>query len=246
MNGSEHASATAVSWRWPWKKLQLASRGVWGHVIVAGLLITGIPSLILAWLWTANVCGSLSGRTTWVAVVGTMALVVASGYAILMKYPVNIRKLRGYVTALAENQIPDHVALSEDEDDLAAIQRHMEAVVHMAEERLRLLEERHAAEIKDEQRRVMVESIETMCHHLGQPAATLNLCLFQLAKLNLPDEGNTLIQSCEKSMADMSDIFDQLRSLSEYATEPYLDDSTPARLLHLQPPLDSTTATSRL
>jgi len=65
----------------------------------------------------------------------------------IFKYPVSIVRLRSYLHSLAHDQLPDHVTLPHTEDDIAAIHGYLEYVVGMAAERLRLLEEKHAADL---------------------------------------------------------------------------------------------------
>ncbi len=204
-------------------------------MLVAGALITLTPAVTLGWLWFGEPREIYLTPVARSAIWGTLMLIVSLGYMLLLKYPVSIRRLRRATNELAKDRIPAQVELPHGEDDLEVIQHHMETIIHMAEARLSNLEQQHQAEIETERRRVMVESIGAMCHHLSQPATTLNVCMYQLKRMSMPEGGAPLLDLCETSMTEMIKMLDQLRKMAEYNTEPYLDeqDST-ARILQLQ------------
>ncbi|MEI6564026.1 MAG: hypothetical protein WCO42_06955 [bacterium] len=87
------------------------------------------------------------------------------GYTLLLKYPVSIVRLRRYLSTLADGGIPDVVTLPEDEDDLAAVQRHMERLVKLQEtlEILKDTEEAFEAMIR------LLEELRTLTRYASEP-----------------------------------------------------------------------------
>lgn len=204
------------------KSLSLSRRGAWGQVTVAAVLITILPVLILAWVLKSHLDGNV--LPSWVAwcIGGVVILIISLGYTLLFKYPVSIVRLRHYLSTIASGGIPDQISLSEDEDDLAAVQRYMERIVNMAEDRIMLIEKRHEVELEAERQRVMVESIGAMCHHVGQPATVISMCLYRLKNNPSAEEVSVILAECEAAFDSMVEILDQLRTTTQYASEPYL------------------------
>lgn len=209
------------------KTLSLRCRGAWGQVLVSATLITLLPLLILAWAWKCHLDGAtLPPEVSW-CIAAVLGMIIASGYILLLKYPVSIVRLRHYLSTLAHGGIPDQVILTEDEDDLAAVQRHMERIVKLAEDRIHMLECRHAVELEAERQRVMVESMGAMCHHLGQPATILGMCLFRLKNNPTPQETLEILKDTEEAFETLIRLMEELRTLTRYASEPYLPSSHP-------------------
>ncbi|MEI6168429.1 MAG: hypothetical protein WCS52_14700 [bacterium] len=204
------------------KSLSLSRRGAWGQVAVAAMLITVLPTLILAWAWKSHLDGTaLPPLAAW-CVGGIVFLVIILGYTLLFKYPVSIVRLRQYLSTIANGGIPGQVTLSQDEDDLAAVQHYMERIVTMAEDRIQMIEKRHEVELGAERQRVMIESLGAMCHHVGQPATVMSMCLYRLKNNPPPGEVPVILTECEAAFDSMTEILDQLRTTSQYASEPYL------------------------
>lgn len=204
------------------KSLSLSRRGAWGQVAVAGLLITVLPGLTLLWLGNIHIRGVTLHPSTFWAAGGGIFVVVALGYALLVKYPVSIVRLRHYLQILAGGGIPELVNIAKDEDDLAAVQGYLEKIIQMAEDRIHMLKKQHDLELETERQRVMVESIGTMCHHLGQPASTLSMGLYRLKNNPEPVEVPKILTECEESFNSMSEILEKLRAISHYCSEAYL------------------------
>lgn len=154
---------------------------------------------------------------------GVVVLVITLGYALLFKYPVSIVRLRRYLGAIAGGGIPEQVTLPEDEDDLAAVQHYMERIVSMAEDRIAMIEKRHEVELQAERQRVMIESLGAMCHHVGQPATVISMCLYRLKHNPSPREVPEILAEFEAAFDSMTQILDQLRETSRYTSEPYLE-----------------------
>lgn len=207
------------------KSLSLSRRGAWGQVAVAAMLITILPALILAWAWKSHLDGNTMPDLAAWAVAVVIFLVVVLGYALLFKYPVSIVRLRQYLSTIASGGIPGQVTLSKDEDDLAAVQHYMEQIVTMAEDRIRMIEKRHEVELGAERQRVMIESLGAMCHHVGQPATVISMCLYRLKNNPAPGEVPLILEECETAFDSMSEILNQLRTTTQYVSEPYLPNA---------------------
>lgn len=205
--------------------LSLSRRGAWGQVVVAAVLITILPSLLLFWGWISHCKGiTLPPVTIWVTGGGILGVILL-GYTLLFKYPVSIVRLRQYLSVLAGGGVPELVSISKDEDDLAAVQGYLERIVKMAEDRIQMIQKQYAVELEAERQRVMVESIGTMCHHLGQPASVMSMNLYRLRNTPAPGDVPILLAECEASFNEMSEILDKLRGISRYCSEPYLNPS---------------------
>ena len=212
--------------RFAQNEFSLSRRGAWGQVTVASLLITVLPALILVWLLECHRSGvSLQPVAVWSAYGGSI-FVITLGYALLLKYPVSIVRLRSYLSTLVDGKIPAFVSLSKNEDDLAAVQQYMEGIVKMAEERVRMIKSQYENKLEAERQRVMVESIGTMCHHLGQPATIMSMCLYRLQNNRNPGEAPAILAEFETAFNAMSEILAKLRATAHYCTESYLHPSS--------------------
>lgn len=149
-------------------------------------------------------------------------LLILLGYTLLLKYPASITRLRQYLKDLAQDQLPDHVELPHDEDDINAIQQYLEKIVEQAEERIRLLSEKHEADLARERHLIMIESIGALCHHFGQPATSLGICIHYLKESPPPPQAAAILADAQTAFDEMTRILDRLRDLSYYQAEPYL------------------------
>jgi len=218
-----------------WKSLSLSQRGAWRQVVVAGVLITVLPLLILAWILKSHLDGAALSTVVASCAGTVIVLVITLGYSLLLKYPVSIVRLREYLSTLAKGEIPDQINLPENENDLVAVQYHMERIVKMAEDRIQLLEIRYQVELQAERQRVMIESIGAMCHHVGQPATVMSMCLYRLKSNPSPQDVPLILAECEAAFDSMVKILEQLRTTSDYSSEPYLH-SAPSPLGPLAEP----------
>ena len=199
----------------------LVVRGAWGRLVVAALLITVIPGLVLLWVRVES-ASQQSYPETLVLAGGVGALLMVLGYALLFTYPINIVRLRTYLQTLAQNRLPRQVILTDDEDDIVAIRYYLDRIVHQAEERLRLIEDRHTATLEAERHRIMVESIGALCHHVGQPATVLGMSLHRMERFCQGPDTRALLAECHAAFDDVVVALDRLRELTHYRTEPYL------------------------
>ncbi|MBM4163959.1 MAG: HD domain-containing protein, partial [Lentisphaerae bacterium] len=120
------------------ERLSLSRRGAWAQLVVASLLITVLPMLCLIWMWQADVNGLLTSSVAAGVSVVTIAIMLA-GYTLLGKYPLNIVRMRNYLRMLASGDMPVRVHLSNDTDDLTAMQQYMADIVRQAADRIRVI-----------------------------------------------------------------------------------------------------------
>jgi DNA-binding NarL/FixJ family response regulator len=83
------------------------------------------------------------------------------------------------------------------------------------------LQEQRAQLLQAERHRVMIQSLGAACHHLGQPATSINCCLELMQRLNPSPEMLELIQQCRTSADAIADLLDRLQHVSTYRTVPY-------------------------
>ncbi len=211
----------------------LSRRGAWAQLAVASLLITVLPMLCLVWLWQEDMkSGAVSGPVAAGVCVATLAIMI-SGYALLGKYPLNIVRLRNYLHTLASGEMPVRIQLSQDTDDLTAMQQYMTEIVRQAAERIRIIKEQQDRLLHSERQRVMVESLAALCHHLGQPATLIATYLYMLQQQANTPEMKKTVAECQQSFDAMQDILNRLQRVVVYRTEPYLGsddaDATPPK-----------------
>lgn len=76
-----------------------------------------------------------------------------------------------------------------------------------------------------ERQRVMIESLATACHHLGQPATVVATCLSLMRRQHPSPELENVIAECEAAVNSMTGILERLQHVNEYRTVPYLPES---------------------
>ncbi|GEM_PF-864915 len=75
--------------------------------------------------------------------------------------------------------------------------------------------------LEAERQRVMIQSLGAACHHLGQPATTLQ-CYLELAKRQSSGELTELIGKCAEAADQLSEVIHRLQALSVFRSTPYL------------------------
>lgn len=73
-----------------------------------------------------------------------------------------------------------------------------------------------------DRQRVMIESLGTACHHIGQPATVISAYLQMMQVQETDAEMKEMITSCMEASDAMSGILQQLMHVSQYRTTPYL------------------------
>ncbi len=79
-----------------------------------------------------------------------------------------------------------------------------------------------------ERQRVMLESVGTACHHLGQPATVLlaSLGMMQKRESSIDDDMRSLLRQGLSSAEKLQTILHRLNTINEYRTVQYLDNQT--------------------
>lgn len=95
----------------------------------------------------------------------------------------------------------------------------------------RTIAEQQRALLEAERQRVMIESLATACHHLGQPATVIMTCLALMRRENPSPDMAALITPCETAATAIEDILKRLNRVSEYRTVPYLTGDSKVRIV---------------
>ncbi len=126
---SDHEGQTSV-----------VTRGSRAQFAVGIALISIIPLLVFWYLYISGDLFEISRGAQSLLVVLLMAGIAACGYAILLKYPVNIVRLRGYLERVIGGELPEQVQLDKSEDDIAAVEHCLNLIINQLKERLELLQ----------------------------------------------------------------------------------------------------------
>jgi len=86
----------------------------------------------------------------------------------------------------------------------------------------RTVEKQREALLIAERHRVMIESLGTACHHLGQPMTVVTMCLDVMKRQKWGPKVQELVDKCETAVEAVNDILRKLQTVSTYRTEPYL------------------------
>ncbi|MEG2415796.1 MAG: hypothetical protein RSB74_07765 [Kiritimatiellia bacterium] len=86
-----------------------------------------------------------------------------------------------------------------------------------------------------DQSRIMMESLGTICHAIGQPATVL-LSSVEMMRMNIFDEKTQkeVLDLCYDAVLEMRDLLRQLNEKRQYATEAYLPNASDS-ILALDP-----------
>lgn len=97
--------------------------------------------------------------------------------------------------------------------------------VTKAVERVRMqatIAQQQDALIDAERQRVMLESLATVCHHIGQPITVINMCLDVMRAQETSPAMETMFASCAEAVETVNELLRELQAVREYRTEPYL------------------------
>ena len=215
------ARADAQPTHW-FARFSMSTRGAKLHFVSALMLISVIPALAFFFITMRGFMGSPVGWDTLIPLAVNVALLMALGYSILAKYPASVVRLRRWMEGLAKDDMPMHIELSADEDDLVAIDRCLHKVVRQSQQRIHALEQQTEALLSAERQRVAIEGLGAACHHLGQPATSISIALYMIRRANTSPEIAPLIDQCQQAADAMAEILQKLQNIASYRTEPYL------------------------
>jgi signal transduction histidine kinase len=208
------------------RSMSLVSRGVRNQFAVAIVLMSLIPLAILVFL-IVEVIPNNSLPTDALNLIALWAFVLAFlGWRLLVKYPINIIRLRRYLDALAKGEIPRQINIEKGESDLFAIEQNMNRIILQTEERIHTLENHMQILLETERQRVLLESLGAACHHLGQPTTVLVTSLQIMKHQDLSPDLREMVEACAHSSHEIMEILHKLQGISVYKTEPYLTSDT--------------------
>ena len=110
-------------------QLSISSVGVRLHFDIALVLITIIPLLVFIFLVMGGYVTFKPGRGVYEPVAVLLIALVGLGYALLMRYPITMMKLRRYVEDMAAGVFPESVHLEQEETDLRSIEAGMNRIL---------------------------------------------------------------------------------------------------------------------
>lgn len=204
------------------RTLSLAKRGTEAHFIVVLAVTSVIPLLALLYLLIDNWQSGILNTTAVLLAVPAAILLIGLGTYLLYRHATDVRRLRRYLEMLAHGGIPERIALVDAGDDMAAIEKCLRVVVRQTDERIRTIENQFKALLRAEQQRVMVESLATACHHIGQPTTVVYAYLQMMTQWNVAAEQQQVIRDCLDATETIVEDIHRLQAVSEYRTEPYL------------------------
>jgi FixJ family two-component response regulator len=83
-----------------------------------------------------------------------------------------------------------------------------------------------------ERHRVMVESLGSVCHHLGQPMTVITTYLAIMKRQETNPSLQNMINQCAEAVERVNSLLSRLQTVSTYRTEPYLETAEGAPTLY--------------
>ncbi len=211
-------------------RASLVSGGARKQFAVAVILISVIPLLSLGAVVLNSVVMTDHVSVVPRVVLAITLLLMCLGYALLLKYPRTILRLRHYLKDVMDGEAPDAAALIAAESDIDAIAQYLKAIVQAARDQVATIQNQQEELVQAEQQRVMLESLGAACHHLGQPATVVCSYLQMLEHEEISESAQKKLAHCLQSAKAIESILHRLQKASEYRTEPYCrmegDDSS--------------------
>ncbi|MDA0323852.1 MAG: hypothetical protein O2923_14220 [Verrucomicrobia bacterium] len=223
----------------------LFSRGVGFQFAFAIFLISVLPALTVVVLVLRDQALAEGGPVFLGAAILAVLALMSLGYVVLGRHVFMIRRLRCQMKEVAETQMPAGVHVSDNLDDIAAIEKYLNLLLFQTKWKITMLERQRQSLIDAERQRVMIESLGTACHHLGQPITAITVYLELMKKEEASEERRMMIEECLGAVESLRGIIGKLRTVSEYRTRSYmaspddLVDRPDARILEV---LDSDSA----
>ena len=214
------------------RTLSLVSRGARFQFEIAVVLTLILPLLTFSYLYHRGiiVIKVLNGHT-W-GIISILVVIMCLGYVLLVKYPRTIIKLRKYLQSIASGEMPEVVALLAKESDIISIENYFNMIIGQMKKRISRIHEQGEKLIEAERQRVMMESLCTACHHLGQPATTIACYLEFLKAETLSPGGSENLAKCVDEVHKMGNILAELQNINEYRTESYCEIDNALDLPH--------------
>jgi len=104
----------------------------------------------------------------------------------------------------------------------ASLQRAVSNAIEKVELR-KTIETQRETLLTAERLRVMVESLGSVCHHLGQPMTVIGTYVDIMKRQEVNPELREMIQQCGEAVDEANAFLTQLQATCFYRTEPYLE-----------------------
>ncbi len=219
-----------------WNLLSIRSQRSRGYLEAAFSLVTVIPMLCLCVIMFSLFSDILPDSSFLRVGVGTAGLLSGvAGFVMLRIYPKNLERLRGYLSRIAAEDLPEQATLLPGEQDFSDIEGflnkiigslhskilRLDAELTRTQQLLKTVESQSEDLIAAERQRVMIESLGAACHHIGQPTTVLLLYLTCLREQNTGIIDHAELEACIKAVESITSILKKLQHVSEYRTVPY-------------------------
>ncbi len=223
-----------------WRRLKhillqssISSRGTRVQFDTAIVLVSVIPLLTAAFLLSGG-SQHLPGYSIWPVAI-SLVVIVCLGYVLLLRYPRTILRLRRTMEHIARGELPKNVSLAQAEADTLAIEKYFNLIIVQMKNRIAIIEQQQEKVVEAERQKVMVESMCTACHHLGQPATTMLAYLTMLGSEPLSNEARHMVNECADAAEVMRKVLGKLQATTEYRTTAYCAtaDMDPAEALQI-------------
>ena len=140
---------------------------------------------------------------------------------LLARHTMEVARLRHYLEEISRGEAP-LVKVDQPNEDFAAIQQSLGAVINQGTEKVKVIEAQSRALVQAEQQRVMTETVGAACHHLGQPATIIRGYLDLMKRAEVSPEMRAMIQECQAATEEVATVLHRLQGVGQYETEPYL------------------------
>jgi signal transduction histidine kinase len=118
-------------------RISLVSQGSRRQFDTALAIITIIPLLVFVTLLRMDKLREAMGTISYIMLIAGLALLMVMGYIMLSRYPATIIKLRRHLENIAHGELPDAIALFQDENDIRAIEQGMNLILEQLKEKVR-------------------------------------------------------------------------------------------------------------
>lgn len=127
-----------------YQRVSLSTKGARVQFEVAFALTSIIPLLVLAYFATRGFWEEGRGVGAYEVAVGLVILITGLGYALLIKYPLTVIKLRRYLEDMVRGKLPIQIQLDESEDDITSIEQCMNMILDEMKQKVEAMEQKQA------------------------------------------------------------------------------------------------------
>lgn len=124
--------------------MSLSSRGARVQFEIAAALTSVIPLLALVYFVTRGFLVDGGGFGFQESALVLIIVLVGLGYALLVKYPLTVIRLRRYLEDIVRGELPAEISLDDSEDDITSIQQCMNMILQQLKKKVVALQEEQA------------------------------------------------------------------------------------------------------